>query len=98
MNDSKPSIRLSTVPSNVPVFNCIVHVLRDSSGNVVGRVANLSDLVCTAATERDVLAKVVKEFKQRLTQVKSEGKAILWIEPPSPKEANEQTRLIPVHL
>ena len=98
MNDPKPSVSLSTVPANIPVFNCIVLVQRDSSGTVTGRVANLPDLVCTAATERDLLAKVVKEFKHRLKQLTDEGVAIPWVEPPTLKETNEQTRMIPVHL
>ena len=95
---SPPSKSLPTVSANVPVFNCVVHVLRDASGNVSARVANLPNLVCTGATERDALAKIVKEFKQYLKQLADTGTAIPWVDPPSPKEASEQSRFIPVHL
>ncbi len=94
----QPSKSLPTVSANVPVFNCVVHVLRDASGNVSARVANLPNLVCTGATERDALARIVKEFKQYLKQLADTGTAIPWVDPPSPKEASEQTRFIPVHL
>ena len=94
----QPSKSLPTVSANVPVFNCVVHVLRDATGNVSARVANLPNLVSTGGTERDTLAKIVKEFKQYLRQLADTGTAIPWVDPPSPKEANEQTRFIPVHL
>ena len=97
-NDSQPiRQRLPTVPPSVPVFNCVVHLHRDQ-GYVQGRVANLPDLVCTAATERDLLAKVVKEFKRVIRDYTEKDAPIPWIDPPNAKEPNEQTRLIPVHL
>ncbi len=94
----QPSKSLPTVSANVPVFNCVVHVLRDASGNVSARVANLPDLVCTGSTERDALAKIVREFKLYLKQLADSGTAIPWVDPPSPREPNEQSRFIPVHL
>ncbi len=98
-NDSQPTRqRLPTVPPSVPVFNCIVHVHRDDQGNVQGRVANLPDLVCTAATERDLLAKIVKEFKRVIREYSEKETPIPWVVPPKAKEPNEQSRLIPVHL
>jgi len=97
MTDPKPAKSLQTV-SNIPVFNIIVHVRRDTEGNVNARVANLPDLVCSASSERDVLAKIVKEFKQFAKSHSENETPIPWIEPISPKESDEQTRFIPVHL
>ena len=98
MNQTPPPLSLGPVSTNIPVFNCIVHVLRDSTGNVSARVANLSGIVCTASTERDVLTKIVKEFKQVVRELSEKGSEIPWIDPPSTKGPNEQTRFIPVHL
>lgn len=98
MNQAPPPLSLGPVSSNIPVFNCIVHVLRDSDGTVSARVANLPGIVCRASTERDVLSKIVKEFKQMVKELSEKGSAIPWIDPPSSKGPNEQTRFIPVHL
>ncbi len=98
MNQTPPPLGLGPVSINNPVFNCIVHVLRDSSGNVCARVANLPNIVCTASTERVVLTKIVSEFKQVVKELSEKGSAIPWIDPPSSKGPNEQTRFIPVHL
>lgn len=98
MNQTPPPLSLGPVSTNTPVFNCIVHVLRDSSGNVIARVANLPGIVCTASTERDVLTKIVKEFKQVVRELSEIGSEIPWIDPPSTKGPEEQTRFIPVHL
>lgn len=98
MNEPKPNKQLQSITSSVPVFNCIVYVLRDSSGSVSGRVANLPDLEFTASTERDLLGKIVKEFKRVVLEYSKSANGVPWIEPPIAKEPNEQTRLIPVHL
>jgi len=98
MNEPRQSLSLQPAALSVPVFNCIVHVLRDGGGSVTARCANLPNLSYTAATEREVLSKVVTEFKRRTREQYEDGTAIEWIEPPSPKTAEEQTRLIPVHL
>ena len=98
-NDSQPKgQRLPTAPASVPVFNCVVHLYRDDQGNFQGRVANLPELVCTAATERDLLAKIVKEFKRVIREYSEKNAPIPWVDPPKAKEPNEQSRLIPVHL
>ncbi len=98
MNEPRPIPELQTVGSSVAVFNCVVHILREENGVICGRVANLPDLVFTAQTERDLLAKIVKEFKRVVREYSQSDAGIPWVEPPSPKTANEQTRLIPVHL
>ena len=46
------------IPSDVPVFTCVVHVSPGESG-VQARVANLAGLQVEAATEREALAKIV---------------------------------------
>ena len=98
MNQTPPPLSLGPVSSNIPVFNCIVHVLRDSTGNVSARVANLPGIVCTASTERDALSKIVKAFKHAVQELSEKNSVIPWIDPPSSKGPNEQTRFIPVHL
>jgi hypothetical protein len=85
-------------PANVPVFSCIVYVSRDAGGGVRARVANLSGLECTAASEREALGKIVPAFKQRVGELMHNGIQIPWIEPPTPAEPGEQQRYIPVHL
>lgn len=83
---------------NVPVFTCIVYLLRNEDGTVQGRVANLPDLAYIASNEREAMAKIVKEFKLRIQQSLADGSLIPWIDPPSPNLPEEQVRLIPVHL
>ncbi len=85
-------------PAEVPVFNCIVYVSPAAGGGVRARVANLSGLECTAASEREALGKIVPAFKQRIVELMRGETPIPWIEPPAPAEAGEQRRFIPVHL
>jgi len=98
MNQQRPPLDLNPIHTTVPVFNCIVHVSRNEDGGVGARVANLPNIACTATSERDALARIVKEFKQAVKQFSEQGVPIPWIDPPSQKEPNEQSRLIPVHL
>ena len=85
-------------PKDVPVFNCIVYVSNHTGSGVHARVANLSDLVCSASTEREALSRIVSAFKQRIVELTQSGTPIPWIEPPSPTESHERKRLIAVHL
>ena len=85
-------------PADIPVFNCIVYVLKDGSGAVRARVANLAELQINAGSEREALSKVVAAFKQRVGELVKQGEPIPWIDPPFAPEAGEQTRLIAVHL
>lgn len=98
MNEPLRPLDLQPIRLQVPVFNCIVHVIRNEDGSVTARVANLTNVVCTASSERDALARIVKEFKKVIKQFAEQGGNIPWVEPPSPKEPNEQSRFIPVHL
>ena len=82
----------------VPVFNCLVYVLRDPAGGVRARVANLAGFECTAASEREALGKLVAAFKQRISELTQTQQSIPWIDPPPPVESGEQQRFIAVHL
>jgi hypothetical protein len=85
-------------PAQVPVFSCIVYVSPDAGGGVRARVANLPGLECTAVSEREALGKLVPAFKRRIGEQMHSGTPIPWIDPPTPAEAGEQIRFIPVHL
>ena len=93
------SLRVSehSAPVGVPVFTCVIHVL-DRAGGVTARVANLPDLNCEAATERDALSQLVTRFKQSIRGMAEEKAEIPWIEPPLAAADEERTRWIPVHL
>ena len=83
-------------PVSVPVFNCIVYISSDADG-VKARVANLPDLEVTAASEREALAQIIPDFKQRITDLMQSETPIPWIDPPIPAEPGELQRFIPVH-
>jgi hypothetical protein len=85
-------------PANVPVFTCLVYLSPDAGGGVRARVANLSGLGCTAASEREALAKIVSAFKQRVGELTHSEISIPWIDPPAPAGPGEQIRFVPVHL
>ncbi|QEG37004.1 hypothetical protein [Bythopirellula goksoeyrii] len=87
--DSKP---------NVPVFVCLVYVHKNEDATVTGRVANLAGIEASGSSERDVLGKVMREFKSRVVKMFEAGQEIPWIDPPEPPQQNEQIRSIPMHL
>ncbi|TWU60263.1 hypothetical protein Poly51_05380 [Rubripirellula tenax] len=98
-NPSLPIDPSSDKPTaEVPSFGCIVYVKRDVNGGVVARVANLDGISVVASTERDALAKIVPEFKQRVRDGLASGQPIAWIDPPLPMESDEQKRFLPTHL
>ena len=82
----------------VPTFACLIYVSKTDEGKVKARVANLSGFELTAATERDALLRISKQFKAHVVQETADGEAIDWIEPPLPAEQGEVVRSIPVHL
>jgi hypothetical protein len=94
----QPGVSHRPPPADVPVFNCLVYVLRAADGTVRARVANLPGIEVTAASEREALGKAVLAFKQRIGELLGGAAAIPWIEPPVPAEPGEQQRFIPVHL
>jgi hypothetical protein len=96
-DDSNLNVSKDSKPVSVPVFNCIVYVSRSDTGTRA-RVANLAGLEAVGVTERDVLGKLIPAFKQRVSELMTNGTAIPWIDPPSPAEPGEQIRFVPVHL
>ena len=96
--DGKLDVSAASTPLEVPVFNCVVYIATVADGGVRARVANLADLRCEAGSEREALGKIVPAFKKRVAELTESGTPIPWIEPPEPAQAEEQTRLIPVHL
>jgi len=82
----------------VPTFACLVYVSQTDDGKVNARVANLDGFELTAATERDALLRVSKQFKAHVVQKTEAGETIDWIDPVPPASENEKVRSIPVHL
>jgi hypothetical protein len=83
----------------VPVFNCIVNLSPAGQGGAVrAQVANLPEIVIEAPTEREVLQRVVAEFKRIVGGRHAAGEPIGWTDPALPPEADQQQRLIAVHL
>ena len=99
-NENENSLPLSgggSVPE-VPTFACLIYLSRDAEGKSHARVANLDSLEATAATPRDAMARVCREFKQRVRAAYAAGETIAWIDPVAEPKAGEQVRSIPVHL
>ena len=83
----------------VPVFNCIVLVSpKGADGKVRARVANLPEIAVEGASEREVLQRLVADFKRIVGERHAAGQAIAWQEPPHSPQPGEQQRLIAVHL
>ena len=82
----------------VPTFACLIYLSKDAAGKSHARVANLDSLQASAATPRDAMAKVCREFKDRVRAAYAAGETIAWIDPPEKPRPNEQVRSIPVHL
>ena len=97
-NPDEGSLPLSGPAPNVPTFTCLVYLSQDESGATIARVANLDSLQATAATPRDAMARVCREFKQRVRSAYAAGETIAWIDPPVEPTPGEQIRSIPVHL
>jgi hypothetical protein len=87
----------------VPAFSCIIYVCKTADGAMSGRVANLAggdagEILATGSSERDVLFKLTREFKSRVSRMHEQEQAMQWIDPPPPPLENEQVRYVPVHL
>jgi len=96
----EPTAQLPIVDSSggVPVFDCRVLLSKLEDGRVEGRVANLAGIAATANTERDLLRKLVDQFKKTLLETTERGEPIPWIDPPEAPRLGESQRWIPVHL
>ena len=82
----------------VPTFACLIYIAQSDDGKVNARVANLAGFELTAATERDALLRISKQFKTHVIEQTGAGETIPWIDPPPPPAENEKVRSIPVHL
>jgi hypothetical protein len=82
----------------VPTFACLIYVSSCEDGKVAARVANLAGFELTAATERDALLRISKQFKAEVMKKTQAGETIAWIDPPPPPSEHERVRSIPVHL
>lgn len=100
-NSNENSLPLSggsDAPPSVPTFTCLVYLSKDESGVTHARVANLGSCEAKSASPRDAMARVCREFKQRLRSAHANGETMDWIDPPLVKRPDEQVRSIPVHL
>ena len=83
----------------VPVYDC--HVIlspADPSGIVRGRVTSLPDITAHGRTEREVLQRLVREFKDTLIRCRESGQPIPWSSSSATPGPDESQRWIPVHL
>ena len=86
-------------PAVVPVFDC--HVILSTSSQppaVRGRVANLPAITAEGAVERDVLMKLVAQFKAFLVDHRARQVEVPWQDPADEPGPGEVERWIPVHL
>jgi hypothetical protein len=84
---------------DVPVYNCRVYVSPpDEQGVVTARAAALEGITGKGRREREALQAVVAAFKQRILELRQQDAPIPWLDPPLPPTADEQERLIAVHL
>ena len=99
-NDDENSLPLSTggPAPEVPTFACLIYLSKDEAGRSRARVANLDSLQVTAATPRDAMARICRQFKERVRSAYAAGEQIDWIDPPEKPRPDEQVRSIPVHL
>jgi len=102
-NNPTPLDITGTTQPSVPVFACLVYVQTNEDGTATGRVANLAseetgEIRASANSERDVLAKLTREFKSQVSKLLEAGQEIPWIDPPPAPSEDEQVRSIPAHL
>lgn len=83
----------------VPVYDChVILTLPVEGRGYAARAAALPGVTAEAATERDVLRRIVDLFKHRLIAHRDAGEAIPWAETAEVVAAGEVERWIPVHL
>lgn len=92
------AIPLTKQPSDQPAFGIIVYVKRTDAGQTQARVANLESIVAIGNNERDVLGKIVASCKKILADAAANGETPSLLDPPHPKEDDEQRRFLPMHL
>ena len=97
-NQDENSLPVGGPAPSVPTFTCLVYLSQGESGASIARVANLDSLQATGASPRDALARVCRQFKERVRGAYAAGETIAWIDPPVEPTPDEQVRSIPVHL
>ncbi|QEG22365.1 hypothetical protein [Mariniblastus fucicola] len=97
-NKDDNSLSLGKPTPGVPTFACLIYLSQDDSGKSIARVANLGGLQASAASPRDAMMRVCREFKEIVRGAHAAGEEIDWIDPPMEPKPGEQVRSIPVHL
>lgn len=88
-----------TDAGGVPVFDCrIILSPVEPEGLIRGRIADLDGIVAEGANERDVLRRLVDQFKQHVARCVQSSEPIPWKTPGDEPSAGESERWIPVHL
>ncbi len=96
--DDPPRVRAIAPPEQVPVFNCLVYVLRHDQGAYLARSATLDGVSGGGDSEREALKNVVQAFKTKVGGYLADEKPIPWLEVPLEAAPDEQSRWIAVHL
>jgi len=81
------------------VYDC--HVVLsgpDADGLLRGRVTTLAGVEAAARSERELLTRLVQQFKQTLTQCREQGRPPPWTTETVKPGPGERQRWIPVHL
>ncbi|REJ96279.1 MAG: hypothetical protein DWQ34_04390 [Planctomycetota bacterium] len=83
----------------VPVYDChVILSAPNGEGTITARVSTLPEITASGRSERDVLRKIVEDFKAALVRYREAGEPIPWNESPAKPERGESQRWIPVHL
>ena len=98
-----PRESIPVTEPEVPSFCCIVYLDKDNGTETRAHVANLPDasgnvIEATGSNEREALRKIVPLFKKIVTDFHRDDAPIPWIDPIPDPTANQQKRIIPVHL
>ena len=82
----------------VPVYDChVILAPPDGEGVIHGRVTTLPEITARGKMERDVLQRIVKDFKAALIGYRERGEVVPWRQAEQPRDGETQ-RWIPVHL
>lgn len=82
----------------VPVYDChVILAPPDEQGVIYARVTTLPDITASGRTERDVLQRIVADFKAALIGYRDRGEAVPWREAETPSDGEVQ-RWVPVHV
>ena len=94
-----PSLPVVTPGQSVPVYTC--HVLVSGPSEQVEyrvSVTSLPGFTATVGNERELLTRLVEQFKRCIIEHRQQGQPVPWIEAPERPANDERQRWIPVHL